>query len=82
MSTKTFRRTALALWSLLGALAGLPAVHAADAAAPVAAAASAAVAPAADSGAVTERLARNGLVVDFSMTPAGKAKTLMEGDFR
>ena len=30
MSNKTFRRTALALWSLLGVLAGLPAAQAAD----------------------------------------------------
>ena len=32
-------------------------------------------------GAVTERLVRNGAVIDFSITPAGRIKTLTEGEF-
>ncbi len=36
---------------------------------------------AAPAGAVTERLVRNGVAVDFSLTPAGRIKALTEGEF-
>ena len=38
-------------------------------------------APTTAPGAASERLVRNGAVVDFSVTPAGRIKTLTEGEF-
>jgi hypothetical protein len=84
---KSFRGPALAVLVLAAgalaplALAAQTAAAGYAAAAPEAAAVPAPSAPPARAAAVTDRLVRNGVVVDFSVTPAGRAKSLTEGEF-
>jgi YVTN family beta-propeller protein len=84
---KSFRGPALAVLVLAAgalaplALAAQTAAAGYAAAAPEAAAVPAPSASPARAAAVTDRLVRNGVVVDFSVTPAGRAKSLTEGEF-
>ena len=77
---------ALAVLVLAAGVWTTPAAFAAEAAAVAKPTTGAQATPAAaptvaGAGAVAERLVRNGAVIDFSITPAGRIKTLTEGEF-
>ena len=77
---------ALAVLVLAAGAWATPAAFAAEAAAVAKPTTGAQATPAAaptvaGAGAVAERLVRNGAVIDFSITPAGRIKTLTEGEF-